>query len=250
MYTFPSHTHAQVNLTIGSGVGYPGSEGNQVQVSLDNQNDVVGAVELEICDVDDYLFSTACTTTERTIDFTCLSYEQKNGCVGVVLYSPTCSFIDEGTGPIFTLSYNVSEVAPPGECRDLLSQNLRILDMLGNPLPATTIPGIFCFIGCGDICPPDDPSTPGLDCGDGIVDIYDLVCEIEFVMTSNTPNQCQATRVDLPNGTPGIQGSCSEDVDGCCAPNGSLDILDIMVIIDMAQGRPDCCNHFYTGAFY
>jgi len=249
--SFLSLSQAEITLTIGNGAGYPGSEGNQVDISLDNQDDEVGGVQIDICDVDDYLSCTECNLTERTVDFTCLCYEQKNGCAGVVLYSPTCNFIDKDTGPIFSISYNVSEEAPPGECRDLNSQNIVVSDMFGNPLSANANPGEFCFVGCGDICPPDDSLTPGWDCGDGVVDIYDLMCEIEFAMSLNTPDECQAMRVDLPTGTPGLLSNCpSEDIGGCCPPDGQVDILDIMVIIDMAQGKSDCCNHYYTGAFY
>jgi len=113
--SFLSLSQAEITLTIGNGAGYPGSEGNQVDISLDNQDDEVGGVQIDICDVDDYLSCTECNLTERTVDFTCLCYEQKNGCAGVVLYSPTCNFIDKDTGPIFSISYNVSEEAPPQE---------------------------------------------------------------------------------------------------------------------------------------
>jgi hypothetical protein len=247
LFAFLSMSNAQVSLTVGYGTGYPGSSGRRVAINLDNQSDVVGGVQIDICDVDDYLTATACNTTERTPDFICQSYEQKNGCVGVVVYSPTCSVISEGTGPIVTLSYDVSEDAPPGECRDLNPGNEVILDGLGSELPSAVNPGNFCFIGCGDICPPDDPATPEWDCGDGVVDIYDLMCQVEFVMTATTPDECQVQRIDLPTGTPGVFGSCpGEDVGGCCPPDGMVDILDVMVIIDIAQGRPDCCNYFYT----
>ena len=247
LFAFLSMSYAQVSLTVGNGTGYPGSSGRQVTLNLDNQNDVVGGVQLDICDVDDYIAATECSTTERTMDFICRTYEQKNGCVGVVVYSPTCSVISEGTGPIVSLSYNVSVDAPVGECRDLNPVNGVILDVVGDELPSAFNPGNFCFIGCGDICPPDNPATPEWDCGDGVVDIYDLMCEIEFVMTATTPDECQLQRVDLPTGTPGVLGNCpGEDVGGCCPPDGMVDILDVMVVIDIAQGRPDCCNFYYT----
>ncbi len=244
-------SRADITITVGNGAGYPGSEGNQVDISLDNQEDELGGVQIDICDVDDYLACTGCSITERTIDFNCICYEQKNGCAGIVLYSPTCTIIDEGIGPIFSVSYNVSEQAPPGECRYLNPQNVVTLDMLGNQLVASANPGRFCFTGCGDICPPDDLSVPGFDCGDGVVDIYDIMCAVEFAMTITTPDECKAVRVELPTGTPGQFGNCpGEDVGGCCPPDGKMDILDVMVVIDIAQGRSDCCNHYYTGVSY
>jgi len=98
-----SLSYADVILTVGNGSGYPGSEGNKVEVILDNQDDAVGSVRLDVCDVDDYLSCTECETTERTLDFICLCYEQKNGCAGIVLYSSICETIEENAGPIFTI---------------------------------------------------------------------------------------------------------------------------------------------------
>ena len=233
-----------VTLSIGDGSGIPGSTGNQVAVSLENQNDSVGVVQVDVCDVDDYLSCTTCETTERTSNFRCSAYEQKNGCVGVVMLSLTCDFIDEGTGPIFTLYCDISREAPPGECRDLNPENEMVSDMFGNELPVDTSPGNFCFHGCGDIYPP--ASAPGAsDCGDGDVNLVDLITAVNFSLSSETPDDCQRVRADVPTGTPG-----HGPLPYCSPPDGVINVLDIMVIIDMALDRQDCCSYYYLDQIY
>ena len=78
------------------------------------------------------------------------------------------------------------------------------------------------------------------DCGDGVVDIYDIMCEVDLALTATAPNDCQAPRADVPTGTP----------PWCTAPDGEINILDIMVLIDMALNRQDCCSFFYQGIIY
>ncbi len=57
----------------------------------------------------------------------------------------------------------------------------------------------------------------------------------------------------MPTGTPGrLPPGCDDavDVDGCCPPDGNVDIFDVMVLIDMALDRQDCCTYYYTGVIY
>jgi hypothetical protein len=94
---------------------------------------------------------------------------------------------------------------------------------------------------CGDIEPGE--SAPGAgDCGDGDVDIFDILEEVAFALGTKTPDSCQAVRANVPTGTP----------PNCLDPDeeGVIDILDIMVIIDMALHRQDCCSYYYGGMIY
>ena len=104
--------------------------------------------------------------------------------------------------------------------------------------------GTVCPFVCGDVCPADDPLTPGWDCGDGVVDIYDIMCEVDFALTVATPDDCQAMRANVPTGTP---PDCE---DPSAEPDNPINILDVMVIIDMALDRQDCCTFYYTGVIY
>ena len=115
-----------------------------------------------------------------------------------------------------------------------------VSDYDGYALTAAGLPGTVCPFVCGDVCPPDDPLVDGWDCGDGAVDIYDVMCAVNFALTAESPDACQAIRADVPTGTPPT----------CDAPNGGVDIMDIMVLIDMALNRQDCCTFYYTGVIY
>ena len=87
-------------------------------------------------------------------------------------------------------------------------------------------------IECGDVWPPE--TSPGaMDCGDGVVDIYDVMAEVDFAVGTQ-PDACQAERADVPTGTPPY----------CSAPDGFINILDTMVLIDKTLGRIHCCRNF------
>lgn len=136
-----------VTLTIGDGSGLPGSSGNPVEVSLENPNDKVNGLQVDICDVDDYLSCTACETAARTSVFSCSIEEQKDGCCRVIIISFASDSIEEGTGPIFTITYDVTGEAPAGECRDLNPEGVKVSDEIGeiSPEDVITEPGEFCF---------------------------------------------------------------------------------------------------------
>jgi hypothetical protein len=73
-----------------------------------------------------------------------------------------------------------------------------------------------------------------------MVDIYDIMCEVDLALTATPLDTCNTPRADVPTGTP----------PNCVAPDGDVNILDIMVLIDMALSRQDCCSFFYTGLIY
>jgi hypothetical protein len=100
--------------------------------------------------------------------------------------------------------------------------------------------GAICPFECGDVEPADNPMNPGWDCGDGDMDIFDILEEVNFIVHTNDPDDCQAVRADVPNGTP----------PSCDPPDGDIDVGDLMVIIDMALGRQDCCSYYYGGVIY
>jgi hypothetical protein len=135
----------QVTLTVGNGSGAAGSSENSIDVTLNNPSEKVRAVELEVCDVDDYLASSGCNTTLRSSGFLCSTNELEDGCVKVVLINLEGGVIDEGNGPIFTLDYSVSASAPVGECRDLNPVNELVANENGIELDVSSASGEFCF---------------------------------------------------------------------------------------------------------
>jgi hypothetical protein len=143
---------SDVTIEVGKTGGYPGRDGNPVEVRLDNPIHLVSAVEFDICDEGDYLTCTGCETTERTSDFNCDTNEfEENGCCRVVLVSESGDLIEEGTGPIFILKYYVKEEMPP-VCVNLNPENIVVVDNYDSPeeLWVLPVPGEFCDEHEGD----------------------------------------------------------------------------------------------------
>ena len=140
---FSSVSQAQVTLSIGSGSGYRGSDNNAVSVSLSNAADRVRKVQVEVCDVDNYMSVFRCDPTTRSRDgFTCGIINLASGCSRVILSSPG-GFIPTGTGSIMTLRYNVAAGAPAGQCRAINQQNIFVYDEFGGLLSVTPVAGKF-----------------------------------------------------------------------------------------------------------
>ena len=230
------------DVTLSVGKAETKSGGNaMVDVSLDNQNDNVRGIQVDICEVNgnlkclppppekNCLICTGCEVTGRTSGFICVTNERENGCCGVVLVSKEGDLIGKGTGPVFNLKYDVSEDCPGG-CTKLNPENVKVSDPLGNPLDVCTSSGEVCFKACGDIYP--EETSPGVNnCGNGIVDIFDVIEEIDIALGIGTHSNCQLTKGDVPTGTP----------PRCSARDGEIDIFDIIVIIDVVLERDNCC---------
>ena len=147
---------ADVTLTVGDGSGSPGSSDNSVEVSLDNPNDTVSGIQINICDVDNYLVcDEECDTTDRTTDFSCVvneitdTAEDSYGCCRVIMTTLSGGGLEVGTGPVFNVKYDISSSAPEGECRDLNPEDVSVVGGSGEdkqPLDVTSEAGEFCFI--------------------------------------------------------------------------------------------------------
>ena len=144
--SLPPILAADVTLTVGNGSGFPGSPNNSVILSLDNSANKVGGLQVDICDVDDYLMSNVCATTGRTSGFECMVAEQVDGCCRVLLPCkvPSC-FIEEGSGPVAIIGYGVSASEPAGACRDLNLEGAVVMDENGNSIVADSLEGEFCI---------------------------------------------------------------------------------------------------------
>lgn len=133
-------------LTVGDGSGAPGSQGNQITVTL--TNDVpVGGMQLDICDEDDFMVCAkgSCNVLDRASGFLCEINEQSDGCCRMLLVDVTGGGLAEGAGPIFSFDYTVAIEAPAGACRGLDLQEVKIADENQQPLDVTSEPGEFCF---------------------------------------------------------------------------------------------------------
>jgi hypothetical protein len=78
----------------------------------------------------------------------------------------------------------------------------------------------------GDVWPPDT-------CGDGVIDIHDLLTEVDFAVGRQTPTACQAAKGNVPTGSP----------PDCTASDNEINIFDLMTMIDQALWRPNCVGY-------
>jgi len=133
-------------LTVEDDSGVPGSQGNQITVSL--TTDVsVGGMQLDICDEGDFMVCAGCQGVDRGSAFLCDTNEQSDGCCGVLFVDVAGGGLAEGAGPVITVNYNLSANAPGGECRELSPENIVVRqDNQEKDLVDTlSVSGDFCF---------------------------------------------------------------------------------------------------------
>jgi len=215
---------------------HPGDGSVKVPVSMKNPSDKVLAIETILMDYDNNLTCTGCMPDPtRAPDFICFTYEQiLGGCKVVMATLSPDALIAEAAeyGTIFTVDYLI-ENASWSECTTVVpsEEDTIIINDLKEQVETCVEAGEICFDLCGDVFPPIDDTN----CGDGAVNIFDVLEEIDFVLGSSTPSECQELRVNVPTGLP----------PGCTAPDPvgtQPDILDVLVIIDELLDKPNCCD--------
>ena len=146
-YVPPTGKGNGVTLTIGSTEGFRGSHQNLIDVSLDNPDQRIRGIQLEICDMDNFLSCTGCAVADRVSGFTCASNENKKGCFEVLLFSFS-DIIEPGTGHIFSFTCDVAENAPGKQCRKLYPGKIEVADEIKQSLAVSVNSGEFCFQNC------------------------------------------------------------------------------------------------------
>ncbi len=190
-----SMAQAQVTLTVGDGSGAVGSDERSVELTLNNPSEKVRAVQLDICDVDDYISSSDCNTTTRSSNFTCSANELETGCVRVVLVSLEGAVIEEGNGPICTILYNVSSSAPPEECRALNPENEQVGNDTGISLGVSTASGEFCFTEATTTTTTGPPTTTTTINGGGCTPEVNVECTDDNFCPEDDCTTCTAETV-------------------------------------------------------
>lgn len=206
-------------------------------LTMENEDHAVQGVQTEITDGAD-LICTSCTPdADRAMDFTCTANENASDNCEILLVS-LVGEISQGNGAIATIDYDVVD-APSNACILVGPTDSKVADRFGDPLCACEVEGEICFLVCADIypreCLPDIP-----ECGDGVVNIFDVLEEIDIALGIILASPCQAPRADVPTGTPPY----------CSNADGDIDIFDVLVFIDMALGKANCCDYMNTGAIY
>jgi hypothetical protein len=137
-------THLGLIIAVGDGFASPSTKNVSVSVTMDNADPLRG-IQMDICDGGNYLTCTGCETSMRTSDLNCQFNELSNGCARIMLISLAGNSIDAGTGPLFSLNYDVVDHAPSAECINLTPMGIKVSDENNDPVDATTEPGEFCI---------------------------------------------------------------------------------------------------------
>jgi hypothetical protein len=221
-----------------------GSDAFMVPVKLVNRYNAVRALSVDICECDggdDRLVCSGCTSDpRRALDFTCLAAEMEDGCCRVLLYTANpASLVLRGAGTVLNVIYEASEDFDGCSC--LRPVNRQVSDQFNEDLCACQSAGDVCFKSCGDVYPQDCLDPGCAPCGDNEVNLYDVLEAIDIILGLSMPTACQLERGDVPNGMPPYCGEPAGTLN--CASDGVMNMLDVLVIIDMAQGKANCCDY-------
>jgi hypothetical protein len=244
----------KVIMDVGDTTIQPDTESATVDLNLINPNHHVRAIAADIQECtgsEDNLECTACLIDpDRALDFTCSANEQPDGSCRIVLYSTNpAALILQGRGPVAQVVYQAGD-AKVGDCACLMPVDILMSDQFNEDLCACQLPGEVCFKTCGDIYPQDCLGGPcaDTDCGDGVVDILDILEGLDIVLGLQEATACQIDNGDVPNGVPPYCGNPPGTPN--CEGDGDIDIFDVLVMIDKALGKMNCCDYCLFGEIY
>jgi len=204
------------------------------------------------CIADDNMKCTACIVDEdRTAEFICSANEQADGCCMITLFSTEPDdLIQEGTGAVARIKYDVSDRLTSKDCVTLGPININIADRFNEPVCACPKTGDICFRICGDVYPQDCYECES--CGDGIVDLFDILEEIDIILGLQNASLCQKMcgHGNVPLGMPPYCGNPAGVNPPNCECNQKIDIFDALVIIDKALSKMNCCDYCMFGRIY
>lgn len=234
----------EVTLTVESQTVQTTVDQFEVEVSMINQDHAIKGMQIELADDGDLVCTSCEADSDRALNFTCTATEAADGDCNVMLVSIDDE-IAQGEGVVLTVSFDGPGDALDEDCINVwVRSNAMVADRFGCALCVCRVSGQICFKTCGDIypaeCLPDDPI-----CGDGVVDIFDVLEAIDIALGIQIPTDCQLAHGDVPGGTPPYCG-CEGDDD--CQTNGVIDLFDVLVIIDMALDKANCCDYCATGS--
>jgi hypothetical protein len=158
------------------------------------------------------------------------------------------SLIARGDGPIATVKFSVGEGYTSKDCVCLEPINVNAADQFNEFLcvcgDGPEQEGSVCFFICGDVYPQDCYACSS--CGDGVVDLFDILETVDFILGLQDPSECQMLHGNVPPGMPPYCGTPSGE-DNCEVGAEVIDIFDAVVIIDKALGKMNCCDYCFFG---
>ena len=248
----------------------------ELAINLTNPEHHVRAIQMDIEECtggEDNLECTECVIDpNRALEFTCSVNEQPDGSCRMVMYSTNpAALITQADSPGSTIATVILDAVDPqrGDCVCLTPVDIELSDQFNEDLCACQDPGEVCFKNCGDIYPQDcigGPCGGDLSCGDGVVDLFDILEAVDIILGLQDPTCCQIDNGDVPNGmppycgepagTPNCQNTSDLDGLGACDPYDiasyidRVSIFDVLVIIDKALGKSNCCDYCLFGQLF
>jgi len=204
------------------------------------------------CIAVDNLVCTSCVVDEdRTPEYICSANEQADGCCKVTLFSTEPDdLIQRGSGSVATIKYDVLDKKTSKDCIALIPVNSKVADQFNEPLCAVPKAGEICFMICGDVYPQDCYECES--CGDGRVDLFDILEEIDIILSLQTASLCQKMcgHGNVPLGMPPYCGNPAGVNPPNCECDQKIDVFDALVIIDKALSKLNCCDYCMFGKIY
>jgi hypothetical protein len=202
------------------------------------------------CVAQDNMVCTECIVDEdRTPEYICSASEQANGCCRVTLYSTEPDdLIQQGSGAIARIKYDILGELTSKDCICLWPFERKVSDQFNEYLCSCPKAGEICFRIYGDIYPQDCYECTS--CGDGVVDLFDILEGIDITLGLQTATECQELHGDVPLGMPPYCGNPAGVNPPNCDTDEMIDIFDDLVIIDKALGRMNCCDYCMYGEIY
>jgi hypothetical protein len=208
------------------------------------------------CIAKDNMACTACFVNEdRTPEYICSAHEITDpedsayGCCRVVLFNTEPDdLIQQGDGAVALIKYDIFGDLTSKDCIPLWPYNIKVADQYNEALCAVPKQGELCFYICGDVYPQDCYECAS--CGDGTVDIFDMLEAIDIVLGIQMATPCQMLHGDVPIGIPPYCGDPSGVNPPNCGTDGVIDIFDALVIIDKALSKMNCCDYCMYGEIY
>ena len=222
---------------------------NQVECTNEEDELLCAWVDDECVAVDNMVCTECIVDEERTTEYICSASEQEDGRCRVTLYTTEPDdLIQQGSGPIARIKYDIGGELTSKDCVCLWPSNIKVSDQFNEELCASPKAGEICFRICGDVYPQDCYECTS--CGDGVVDLFDVLEEVDITLGLQTATDCQELHGDVPLGMPPYCGNPPGVNPPNCETDGIIDLFDVLVITDKALSKLNCCDYCMYGEIY
>jgi len=228
----------QVNLQLVTLSGVAGSGLNEFIINVISDMPLAG-LGFRLKDTPDVLTVTSGQVISPSGKFDiAFNDEAQKGTKQVTLALSGSANIASGISHQIKFYYDIAQDAPLGNV-NLTLEEVEAIDANNNKITPSYSSGVLKVIDYGSLNPPSnsgygDVYPDNLDgtCGDGAVDIFDILEEGDLVLGAEQPTACQKKKADVPTGS----------TPNCSAPNNVIDIFDQISVIDKVVNRPCCLD--------